>query len=179
MHPILEVIKGRRSVVRFKPRPITDEELSLILEAGRWAPSYANSQPWTFVVVRDEEKKRKLGELVERMLILRPGRVALSAPGLGDPAVVIAVAVDTLKDPDHHVEAGAAATQNMALMAHALGLASFWAGIYGTPVEREVRRILGLPKGMRVVSLLPIGEAAYEAKSERVELSQLVRYEKF
>ncbi|MBC7221995.1 nitroreductase family protein [Candidatus Bipolaricaulota bacterium] len=176
---LLNVIRGRRSVLRFTGEPVSEEELSKILEAGRWAPSYANSQPWVFIVVKSEETKKKLGALVERIALFRRGKVALSGHGLGDPAVVIVVAVDPMKDPRHHVEAGAAATQNMALMAHALGLASYWAGIYGEPAEREVRRILGLPRGYRVISILPIGKPAYQGESERADLSELVRYEKF
>ncbi|MGB9861933.1 MAG: nitroreductase family protein, partial [Candidatus Bipolaricaulaceae bacterium] len=47
------MIRGRRSVLRFEPDPIPEEDLEKILEAGRWAPSYANSQPWKFVVVKN------------------------------------------------------------------------------------------------------------------------------
>ncbi|MCX7751041.1 MAG: nitroreductase family protein, partial [Candidatus Bipolaricaulota bacterium] len=70
-------------------------------------------------------------------------------------------------------------TQNMALMAHSLGLASYWAGL-GGKAEAEARRILGIPKGLRVVALLPIGRPAYAPRpGDRAPLSQLVRHNRF
>ncbi|MDD2912861.1 MAG: nitroreductase family protein [Candidatus Bipolaricaulis anaerobius] len=176
---VLNAIRGRRSVLRFEPKPVSDDEVEAILEAGRWAPSFANSQPWTFVVVRDEETKAKLGALVERLAFARRGQVALTGKGVGDAPVLIAVVVDPVKDPGHWIEAGAVATQNMALMAHSLGLASYWAGLRGR-AEAEVKRILGIPRGMRVVALLPIGRPAYTPREvERVPLSEIVRRDRF
>lgn len=180
---VLKAIRERRSVLRFKPDPVPEEVLELILEAGRWAPSYANSQPWTFIVVRDEGLKRRLGELVDRIALARRGKVAISGPGIGDAPVVIAVVVDPWRDPRHFVEAGAAAAQNMALAAHSLGLASYWAGVHEPgggrhSVEARVKKLLGVPREMHVVALLPIGFPAYQARSERVELEELVRYDR-
>lgn len=176
---VLKTIRGRRSVLRFEPKPVTDDELAAILEAGRWAPSFANSQPWTFVVVREENTKRELGELVERIAFAHRGQFAMSGKGTGDAPVVIAVVVDPVKDPQHWVEAGAVATQNMALMAHSLGLASYWAGLGGKS-EAEARRVLGIPKGLRVAALLPIGRPAYAPKeAERTPLAQIVRHDRF
>lgn len=180
MTDLLSVIQGRRSVLRFKPDPIPEEDLRKILEAGRWAPSYANSQPWKFIVVRNPQTIKALGSVVERVLIFRPGRVALTAAGLGEAPVVIAVVVAPAKDPLHHLEAGAAATQNMALLAHALGYASFWAGVAGRKeVEREIKKLLGIPRHMRVVALLPLGKPAYEPEpGQRLPLSELVVQER-
>lgn len=176
---VLSAIRGRRSVLRFEPTPVTDEEIEAIVEAGRWAPSFANSQPWTFVVVRDKETRGALGQLVERVAFAHRGQFALSGKGTGEAPVVIAVVVDPAKDRDHWLEAGAVATQNMALMAHSLGLASYWAGL-GEKSEAEARRVLGIPKGLRVVSVLPIGRPAYAPKeAERAPLSQIVRYDRF
>lgn len=176
---VLNAIRGRRSILRFEPTPVKDEELEAILEAGRWAPSFANSQPWTFVVVREEKIRRELGALVERIAFAHRGQFAVSGKGIGDAPVVIAVVVDPVKDPQHWVEAGAVATQNMALMAHSLGLASYWAGLGGKS-EAEARRILGIPKGMRVVALLPVGRPAYTPRpGERAPLAQLVRHDRF
>jgi nitroreductase len=176
---MLKTIRGRRSVLRFEATPVSEGELEAVLEAGRWAPSYANSQPWTFVVVRNEETKRELGELVERIAFARRGQVALSGRGVGDAPVVIAVVADPVKDPQHWVEAGAVATQNMALMAHSLGLTTYWAGLGGKS-EAEARRILGVPRGMHVVALLPIGRPAYTPKDgERLPLGEIVRQDEF
>ena len=180
MMDLLELMRTRRSMLRFTSAPVPEEVVERILEAGRWSPSYANAQPWKFVVVRDSERRRALGQLVERVVVFRPGRVALTSPGLGEAPVVIVVAVDPARDPLHHRESGAAAAQNMALMAHALGYATFWAGVAGREVEREIKRLLGLPRGMRVVAVLPVGKPAYEPDAgQRLPLSELVVTERF
>jgi nitroreductase len=180
---VLRAIKERRSILRFEQKPVTEEQLKVIIEAGRWAPSFANSQPWEFLVVRDKELLAELNDLVQRIAIAKQGKVVLSKEGLGDAPLAIVVAVDPWKDPQHHVEAGTAAAQNMALVAHSLGLASYWAGVYnprggGTP-EVKIKRLLNIPKEHRVIAVLPIGVPAYKDQSERKELAELVRYDRY
>ncbi|MFX0201509.1 MAG: nitroreductase family protein, partial [Candidatus Hodarchaeota archaeon] len=135
---VLDTIKNRRTVFRFTSDPVTEEMLQTVLEAGRWAPSWTNTQPWNFLLITDQNIKERLSEV---------------AP------VCIAVVVDATKDRFHLVEDGAAATQNMALAAHSLGLNSSWIGIFDIENRRksaevEVRKILGIPKTHRVISLL-------------------------
>src|SRR4030043_280861 len=59
---LFETIKNRRSIRRYKTDPVSDEKINAILEAGRWAPSWANSQCWRFIVVRDADIKSKLAD---------------------------------------------------------------------------------------------------------------------
>ena len=56
---LLELVKTRRSIRRFKPEPVPDEYINRIIEAARWAPSGFNSQPWEFVVVKKPELRAK------------------------------------------------------------------------------------------------------------------------
>jgi len=173
---VLKAIKERRSNIRFKPDPVSDEQIETILEAGRWAPSFANTQPWTFVVIRDDATKKTLVDVVER--------VTLAREGVAGASVVVAVVTDPMKDPRHHVEAGAVAAQNMALAAHSLGLSSYWVGVYDAAGKRgsaevHLKKALGVPKDMRLIALLPIGVPATETKKGRLELVNMVRYEKF
>jgi nitroreductase len=77
--------------------------------------------------------------------------------GIHEAPVIILVCIDRTVDPLHAIEAGAAATQNMTLAAHSLGLGSGWIGIWGTEAEGAIRKLLKLPETIRVVSLLPIG----------------------
>lgn len=60
---VLEAIKERRSIRKYEPKAVPEEKLTQILEAGRWAPSAGNSQPWQFIVVRDEEVKNELARV--------------------------------------------------------------------------------------------------------------------
>ena len=57
MDEVLNAIKSRRTIRRFKPDPIDEEKLQMILEAGRWAPSFSNLQPWKFIVAKDQKIK--------------------------------------------------------------------------------------------------------------------------
>lgn len=174
--PVLRAIRGRRSTVRFKAAPVDEERLRRVLEAGRWAPSYLNSQPWEFIVVRDPETRRRLSRIGVRITLFSEGIA-------GAPAVIV-VAVDPRKDPRHYIEDGSVAAQNMALAAHSLGLATYWVGILGLKrewraTEEAVKGILGIPAELRVVALLPLGEPAYEERSRRRELSELVHRDRY
>jgi nitroreductase len=168
---VLKAIKGRRSVLRFDDGSVSEDHLEAILEAGRWAPSYINSQPWEFIVVRDSRLRMRAADILRR--------VTISWQGFAQAPVIVVVAVDASTDPRHHLEDGAAAAQNMALMAHSLGLASFWAGVHGetdghgTP-EDELRLLLRVPRRLRLVAAMPIGAPAYRAESTRRPLSEMI-----
>ena len=168
---LLRVIRERRSAVRFKERPVSQENLDLILEAGRWAPSYINSQPWEFIVLRDARLRTRVAEILRRLTM--SWEVIAQAP------VLIVVAVDARTDPRHHLQDGAAAAENMALMAHSLGLASLWVAIdaeansRGTP-ENDLRDLLRVPRSLRLVVAMPIGVSAERVESSRRPLAEMV-----
>lgn len=157
---ILEVIKTRRSIRKYAPDPISEEELNKILEAGRWAPSAGNSQPWRFIVLRSEEVKKKLADT------LTWGRFLSQAP-LG-----IAVTVNP-RASNHPIEDGAAATQNMLLEAHSLGLGACWIGTYGSGNEEGAKKILNVPKDERLLSVIAIGRPAESPQGTRRKLDHV------
>ena len=168
---VLKTIKERRSIFKYKDEDVSEEDLETILEAGRWAPSFANLQPWNFVVVKDPETKEKLYKIARRITLFREG--------IEEAPVVIAVAVDQENDPNHFVEAGAVASQNMALAAHSLGLSSYWVGTFDiddekSSAERDVREVLDLSDDARVISLLPVGKPDQTRTSERKDLEEIV-----
>jgi nitroreductase len=149
MNEVLDAIRNRRTIRRFKSDPVDDQRLRMILEAGRWAPSFSNLQPWKFIVVKEQGLKSALDSAA---------RESAFHLGINEAPVVILVCVDRGVDNTiHAIEAGIAATQNMTLAAHSLGLGSGWIGIWGTGAERAIRKLFKLPKTIRVVSLLPIG----------------------
>ena len=148
MNEVLKAIRTRRTIRRFKSDSIEDEKLQTILDAGRWAPSFSNLQPWKFIVIKDRRLKNALD---------KAARESVLHLGINEAPVVILVCVDRRIDPLHSIEAGAAATQNMALAAWSLGLGAGWIGIWGTEAEVSIQKLLKLPETVRVVSLLPIG----------------------
>ena len=157
---ILELIKTRRSIRKYKLDPIPEEEINKILEAGRWAPSASNRQPWRFIVLRSEETKRKLAET------LTWGGFLSQAP-LG-----IAVVINP-RASNHPVEDGAAATQNMLLEAHSLGLGACWIGAYGSVNEESAKDILNVPDDERLLSVIVIGRPAESPQSTRRKLDEI------
>jgi nitroreductase len=139
---VFEAIKTRRSIRKYKPDSIPDEKLKMILEAARLAPSAANRQPWRFVVVRDVERKKALAKVANNQTFLADATVIVTA--IGDPEITTRWYE---KDPMIAVE-------HMALAAAALGYGTCWIGAFN---EEEVKRLLNIPEGMRVIALLPIG----------------------
>ena len=163
---VLKAIQERRSVFRFKPDAVDQDKIDAIIEAGRWAPSFVNSQPWSIIVVKDKETKRKLRELA----------ITITGIGIEESPVTLVVTVDTQKDPHHYVEDGAAATENMALAAHSLGLGAGWIGIWGTEAETSIQQLLKLPETVRAVSLLPIGIPDESPEGHRKPLEELTQF---
>jgi nitroreductase len=171
---VLDAIENRRSIIRFETTLIDEEKIQAILEAGRWAPSWLNKQPWRFIVVTDPAIKERLSELVPTVFKL----------GVREAPVCIVVSVDPNEDSFHFIEDGAAATQNMALAAHSLGLGSCWIGTFAfkkekKSAEEKIQVVLEIPKTHRVVSLLPVGIPKKVEEKNRKELSQLVYRNKF
>lgn len=175
-NPTLAAIRERRSVRNFTATPVTEEQLEAILEAGRWAPSGRNSQPWVFVVVRDQRVRSDIGD------ILRQRTYAWR--GFATAPVLIVVSVDPKRDPEHFVEDGAAAAQNLCLAAQSLGLSSSWAGVYSRrlgkrSVERALKTLLSLPRAHRVIAVVPVGTATREGTISRRPLAEIVHHERF
>ena len=171
-------IRDRRSISRFKPHPVSGEEIQAILEAGRWAPSWTNTQPWEFIVVRDEAKKQKICEIAKNTLLITQGG---SIEGC---SCIIVICVDPAKDPYHYIEDGAVATQNMALAAHSIGLATYWAGIFNSEktngsLEEKVKTLLKIPGEIRVLAILPLGTPAYSKEGKRKWLRDMLHYDEY
>ena len=111
-----------------------------------------NTQPWRFIVVRDEAVKDEVAGAAGTVF----------SKSVRDAPLCIAVCVDPEQDPYHFVEAGSVATQNMALAAHSLGLETSWIGVFSFEnerhsSERKLKQILKIPKKWRLIAILPLG----------------------
>ncbi len=167
MNEVLSAIKNRRTIRRFKSDPIDEEKVQMILDAGRWAPSFSNLQPWRFIVIKDQGLKNALD---------KAARESVLHLGINEAPVVILVCVDRRIDPLHAIEAGAAATQNMTLAAYSLGLGAGWIGIWGTEAEASIQKIFKLPETVRAVSLLPIGIPDESPEGLRKSIEELTQF---
>jgi len=162
----LEAIKGRRSIRKYKKEPISEEQLVQILEAGRWAPSRGNSQPWKFIVLKNVQGRRDLAEAVPT------GKFLAEAP-LG-----IAVAVNP-KASKHPEQEGAAAIQNMLLAVHALGLGACWISVYGTDFEQKAKQLLQIPDKEWLLSIVSIGHPSEIPEKGRKGLDEITFTDKY
>jgi nitroreductase len=176
----IETIKTRHSFRKYKPTPVSENDLNEVLEAARWAPSWANTQCWRFVVVKDTEIKARL---VETLSPNNGARVGMTEA----PLVIVGCAVlgrAGLKKGEVMTDKGdwfmfdvALAMQNLVLAAHARGLGTVYVGLFDA---KEAARILELPEGVVVVAMTPLGYPEGEAKiTVRLEMPEIVFYEKY
>ena len=171
---VLEAIRTRRSIRRYGPGEVTWEQVETLIDAARWAPSAGNLQPWEFVVVQDPSTKERLA------------RAALNQRFIAQAPVVIVVCADPMRSGSVYGPRGAelyciqdtaAATQNMLLAAHALGLGTCWVGAFD---EYEVRHVLGIPPDIRPVAIVPVGRPAESPRPpRRRSLSEIIHREAF
>ncbi len=166
---ILAFLKSRRSIRRYRPDPVPEAMVEQLLEAGRWAPSATNRQPWRFIVIRDAAIRKEVGQHAA-FYFIRWAHVA-EAP------LIIALCGDAGNRAYHqylHEDVGLAGAQIM-LQATALGLGSCWVG----GLDRlAIAAILKLPENVELVGLLTIGFSAEEPPPPvRKPLADLVHYE--
>jgi len=157
-------IRNKRDSRSYAEKPIPEAVLERILQAGRMAGSSKNTQPWRFVVLRDEARKKELAGC---------GQFAQHVPSA--PLVIAVV----LLPGGGEFDAGRAA-QNMMLAAWAEGITSCPVAMH----DREcAARTLGLPEGHRVAIVLAFGYPASKASLHRgvprTPLTELVRYERW
>jgi nitroreductase len=167
MNEVLKAIRIRRTIRRFKRNLAEDEKLQAILDAGRWALSFSNLQPWRFIVVKNPGLKGALDEAARKNVLHL---------GINEALVVVLVCVDRRIDPLHAIEAGAAATQNMTLAGYSLGLGAGWIGIWETEAEASIQKLFKLPKTVRAVSLLPIGIPDETPEGIRKPLKEFIEF---
>jgi nitroreductase len=159
---VMQAIKGRRSIRKYKPDPVSDEAVNTILEAARWAPSWANNQCWRFVVVREPGTKRELAGALKRV---GSGAENPATAAVREAPVVIVSCAELGKSGYYKGEPMtdkgdwfmfdvALAMQNLTLAAYAMGLGTVHVGLFDA---REVGRILEVPKGIEVVDMTPLG----------------------
>jgi nitroreductase len=180
MSELMNTIQNRRSIRRYQEKTVSDEILNKLLEAARWAPSWANTQCWHFVVVKDSEIKKKIQEVVSPR---NPSSLAIvNAP-------VLLVVCGQLKrsgyyNGEYPTKFGdwfmydlGLATQNLCLAAHDSGLATVIVGLFD---QDKVGEIIKLKAEHELLVLIPLGYPDHEpSPPNRRELQEFVHYDSF
>lgn len=167
MNEVLKVIKSRRSVRNFKPEQVSQESLDLILEAGIYAPTAHNEQPWHFTVIQNQEMLQYINEKtreemvktdiewVQKMGSNPSFQVTYNAPTL--------IIVSGRKDAMAWGADCAAAIQNILIAGESLDIGSVWLGLlrFYYEQEGEVEK-LGIPEGYQPYYGIALGYKANE-----------------
>lgn len=168
------VIKTRRSVRRFLKKTVPDDVLKRVLEAARIAPSGNNRQPWRFVIVKDEQRKKRIARACYEQDFVAQA-----------PVVIVCCSIkctsgyEPWKD-----EAGrrdtVIATDHMILAARNEGLGTCWVGAF---YEKPIKKIINAPADVNVVMVVPIGypasKSAFREASGRKRLKDICFHEEY
>lgn len=160
----MEVVRRRRSIRKFRPDPVPQAKVDQMLEAARLAPSWANGQCWTFLVVTDPKVKHALAEAGNEWIA-------------DAPAIIIACAdprQSGAKGDQHYylLDIGIA-MEHLVLAAAEQGLGTCWIGWFD---EKKARKALGVPEAIRVVASTPLGYPDEEPEPRpRKSVAEIVR----
>lgn len=166
---VIDTILNRRSVREFTDKTVSNGDINIILNAGRWAPSGLNNQPWRFIVIRNRETIQELSKCTNY------SGIVAGAPLLIATFLDTETSYNRTKDS----EAIGAAIQNMLLACCELGLGGVWLGEILNQKEK-VNSILECPTKFELMSALAIGEPLpKERTSTRKDLSEIAFYEKY
>lgn len=180
MNDLMSIIKGRRSIRLYQDKDIPEELLEQVLESIQWSPSWANTQCWEVVIVKDRKIKEGLQETLPKM---NPARKAI-----GQAPVTIGLCGKlessgyykgqvTTKLGDWYMFDLGIATQSVCLTAHSLGLGTVITGMFD---HEKVKELLNVGDGYQIVSLIPIGYPAKDTPApKRRAISEFVHYETF
>jgi coenzyme F420-0:L-glutamate ligase / coenzyme F420-1:gamma-L-glutamate ligase len=191
MSSIQKVIRQRRSIRKYQPRPVAQKIILEVLEAAGWAPSAHNSQPWRFIVLQDASIKRKLADAMaeEWAKDLQKDGVNVEATKRAErverfasaPVLILAcLTMDGLRkfpdverqtcERDLAVQSFGAALQNLLLAAHAKGLGACW---FCAPAfcKETVRKILKIPEAVEPQAFVAMG---YPAEKPQVPVKKLL-----
>jgi len=198
----LELVKNRRSIRKLKPDPIPDEYVDKIIEAARWAPSGANSQPWEFIIVKKQELRTKIVELIQEYNKLSHKMELVREPALrfkwapagyvrapvfiilcGDPRTKEAYPLNaTLNRGDSHFTSSlASAFLYMQLAATTLDLGSQWVSTIAAPyVQSFTKDLLRIPEELEIYDMLAVGYPAREPEPRFVRAREdMVHYDHY
>ncbi|MGL5318833.1 MAG: nitroreductase family protein [Bacteroidales bacterium] len=169
----LEMIMTRSSVRSYTDQKVAPEKVEKMLRAAMAAPTAGNKQPWHFIVVDDKELLEKLSEVhpYAKMIAKAPiavvvcGEPAKSFPGI---------------ESEYWIQDASAATENLLLAAHAMGLGAVWIGTY--PVAdrlSQVTQILNIPENIIPLSVIPVGYPDKPATPKDKWKEEKVSYNRF
>ena len=160
-----DILKKRRSVRRYTDKPISRDILEDIVDCGRLAPSGNNAQPWHFLVVTKKEELKFISDKVTYGKFIK------------DAAACVIVFCE--KSNRHHLEDGAAATENMIIAATSYGIGTCWVAGYNRTYEEGIKDHFRVPENLRMISIISMGYPAEEPHKQKKNLKEVLHWESF
>ncbi len=160
---LLDIIRSRRSIRKFNTESVSDLLINEILEAGRWAPSGMNNQPWRFVVIKDKIFKDKLSLMTNYSSIISGS----------DFCVAIFYNSPAGYHREKDIMSIGACIQNMLIYAHHLGIGSVWLGEILKNKDKVVE-LLGISPSNEFMALLSFGYPDEEVIGERLKMNEIL-----
>ncbi|MBW2028768.1 MAG: nitroreductase family protein [Deltaproteobacteria bacterium] len=205
---VFSVIKDRRSIRKYKPDPVPQEKIELLIEAARWAPSGENAQPWRFVIIKDRNKIRSIGKIAgtadrrqfsaefaageteerlkkikdpkKRQKIMEKLTAGYVSSFLENaPLIIIVCGRKDVWDLPYDCSA---AIENILIMAAAAGLGTCWveSPVMDVRDEEKIKEMLRIPRNYKVLTAISVGVPDESPKPRpRLPLEDLVFYESF
>jgi nitroreductase len=165
---VMEAIRTRRSIRKYRSDPVPQEDIEYLLEAARLAPSWANSQCWHFVVVTDPQVKEAMAEAGNPWAAHAPALIVACA----DPTKP-----GTKGDQQYYMLDIGIAMEHLVLAATDRGLGTCWIGWFKEEVAKEA---LGVPESLRVVAFTPLGYPAETPRpQQRKALDQIMSHDQY
>jgi len=203
-----DLMQARRSMRGFRPEPLDDDTIRLLVDTVRYAPSAGNGQPWDFIVVRDQAMKNEIADLYARQLDSKLRIEKLRERGLwfsgenplpepkapfrdagalivitGDPRLQDAYwyRVKLDKGQQHMVSSLANVVYSLHLAAASLGLGSHYVSDTASPeMQATLKSLLNIPDPLWCYETIPVGFAEFAPTSRHVrEVEDIVHWEKF
>ncbi len=153
----MDVVAARKSVRSYADKEVEEEKLTKILEAARMAPSWANRQCWSYIVVKE---KAKIEELAGRLINSWLKKAPVIVVACGNPKKS-----GSQNGMDYYLVDVAISMEHLILAATDLGLGTCWIGAFN---EAKVKQILEIPENIKVVALTPIGYPADEGRGSKM-----------
>ncbi|MFW9872908.1 MAG: nitroreductase family protein [Candidatus Thorarchaeota archaeon] len=159
---LLKFLKERRSIRAFQDKLIPENEIEMILEAGRWAPSASNRQPWEFLVIKNRDVLKKIARVTGYGWFIAEASFAVAI--VGKPRI----------SSKWYVIDTSLVSMNMMLMAWALGIGTCWIGSMN---KGKAKQILGLSANDDLLTVLPFGyiQGGIPEPTNRKPLNKIIK----